>query len=115
MKEDEGGDYSLGNEKILECNLQPAWREFAVQEDEEKKLEEDLVFKEEEEENQNWEWGLLIEEWGLIKEVFQNDDRIVCDGEEHWIIHHTITINHVVKQLNTNYTVRPLKEPSTWN
>ena len=55
VKEDEGGDYSLGNEKILECNLQPAWREFAVQEDEEKKLEEDLVLKEEEEEEEGEE------------------------------------------------------------
>ena len=27
------GDYSLGNEKILECTLQPAWTEFDVDND----------------------------------------------------------------------------------
>ena len=39
-----GGDYSLGNEKILECNLQAAWAEFDVEhidDDHDDKEEED--------------------------------------------------------------------------
>ena len=59
-------------------------------------MEKDLVLKRRRRRRWRWRWrrrrrirfknegsSLRSKENNLIKEVFQNDDRIVCDGEEH--------------------------------